>query len=207
MSLSIEKSSLTPNPGTEMEIEADQIGTKSSNSDLSKGPDFLLAKMMNQLSVQEREKVYYDIHGVSGAVQERPKFLGKRLVQLDLEIIKLASHPNALAYRLAESQNPDYIADASFRLKFLRAELYDPPRAANRLIGFFAEKLKLFGMERLTSDITLENMDSADYECAESGILQLLPLTDQSGRAVILWSTVLRTEKMSLQSRVSIVLL
>ncbi len=48
--------------------------------------DLLVAKQMTSLSMEDREKAYYDVHGVSEEVKETPEMLASSLLQLELEL-------------------------------------------------------------------------------------------------------------------------
>ena len=146
----------------------------------------ILAQQLNQLSLKEREELLYDIHGVLELPKEEPDFVSKCLQELDKEIYG-HSHNDKTAYELAETQNYEYVSSERFRLKFLRAENFNPRLAAQRLIKFFASKLHLFGPDCLTRDIGLNDLSEDDEKSIEAGLLQLLPLRDRAGRAVICW--------------------
>jgi hypothetical protein len=147
----------------------------------------ILAQELNQLTLKEREELLYDIHGVLELPKEEPDFVASCLQQMDKEI-STYSHNDKKAYELAHAQNYEYVSSERLRLKFLRADNFNPRLAAQRLIKFFASKLQLFGPEYLTRDIRLDDlMSEDDNNCIESGLLQLLPLRDRAGRAVICW--------------------
>ena len=67
---------------------------------------------------------------------------------------------------------------------FLRAENYNPYNAASRMVRFFDEKCELFGADKLTKDITLDDLDPDDIAALENGFFQLLPEKDCAGRKV-----------------------
>jgi hypothetical protein len=150
-----------------------------------------LAKELNQLSLAEREKVYYDLHGVADVVEERPEFVDKCLADLEREICNSNTNTNNNnnitnnnAYEMAKKCNPDYICGQAFRLKFLRAESFVPKKAAARLVGFLEEKLKLFGPEPLARELLLSDLNQGDMALLRLGFFSMVPLRDSAGRAV-----------------------
>jgi hypothetical protein len=154
-------------------------------SDVDPSPenaDTLLAKELYQLSMDERDKVFSDIHGVADIVKEEPTFLHFQLSQLETELSKIR---NKTAYDLAESLSFDYVKDPKFRLLFLRATSFDVEAAAYRMARFFQEKLELFGADKLAKDIEWSDLDDDDIETIESGWFQVLPGKDRSGRLLI----------------------
>ena len=66
-----------------------------------------------------------------------------------------------------------------FRLSFLRAERFNTSKAAIRMIEYFEEKRKLFGIENLTTKIQIKDLDADSKRCFESGQIQLLPGRDR----------------------------
>jgi hypothetical protein len=143
--------------------------------------DSMIAKQMSRLSVQDREKAYMDVHGVSDLVEETPEMVEGGLVQLEREILLLKERA---AYDLADSMDPAYTRNRDFRLAFLRTELFDSQQAALRLIRHFQMKLDLFGRERLVMEITQDDLDKDDMEAVYSGSGRFLPATDRAGRLI-----------------------
>jgi hypothetical protein len=148
-----------------------------------KDVDALLAEELNQLSMNEREKISEEIHGVRRVVEETPELLAESLAALVQELISIPSKP---AYELAEQLSNQYVTDLKFRLMFLRAEDFDARKAASRLVSFLSLKLELFGAEKLVRPIFLSDLDKEDMATLKSGIVQLLPARDRAGRAVII---------------------
>jgi hypothetical protein len=153
----------------------------------------MLAKEMNQLSVEEREKVLEDIHGIARVVDEPYDFVKNNLVLLEEELSK-ATHEdhNKAAYDLAKLQSKEYVSSEKLRIMFLRAESFDAYNAASRMVRFFDEKYKLFGAEKLTKDIVLADLDPDDIAALEKGFYQVLPEKDCAGRKVVCFFPKLR---------------
>ena len=149
--------------------------------------DALIAGALNQLSINEREKVYHEMHGVDDVVVETPEMLQRSIIALHTELeSQKAAHPAGMsAYNMAEAMSRNYVLDTDLRIKFLRSEKFDVKKAAERMIKFFDIKLQLFGQEKLCKDITLQDFDQDDMMCMKSGYIQLLPIRDQSGRVAL----------------------
>jgi hypothetical protein len=142
----------------------------------------MLAKEMNRLSVEEREKVLADIHGISPVVDEPKEFIGACLALLEEELTNISSK---VAYDdLASSISKQYTSSNKIRLMFLRADSFDPYNAASRMVRFFDEKYALFGADKLTKDIVLADLDPDDIATLENGFYQVLPEKDSAGRKV-----------------------
>jgi hypothetical protein len=171
---------------TQINLMATSKNTGDFIPDLSsKDVDILIANELSAMSIQEREQSYYDVHGVSDTIDETPEFVQAKLKELDYELTMLSKNKDA--YLLAEAQDREYVTNINFRLKFLRADTFETKIAAQRLVFFFEEKLKLFGPEKLARDIKISDLDEADIIWLESGIAQLLPQRDRSGRCVLAW--------------------
>lgn len=151
--------------------------------------DETIANALQQLSVEERENVYYDQHGVSDAIQEEPQFVAQCLEEMQQHLQgQLQStairQTWAEAYLLAEQKDPDYVNNPKLRLRFLRTECFDAKKAAKRFILYFDFKKYLFGETKLCKDITQDDLDKDDMKAMKSGVVQQLPARDRAGRAV-----------------------
>jgi hypothetical protein len=152
----------------------------------SKDVDTMIANELSTMSWQEREYCYNDIHGVPDTIEETPEFVEEKVSKLVYEIAKISRNKKD-AYLKAVVQDKEYATNKRFRLKFLRAELFNEKAAAQRLVLFFEEKLKLFKPELLAKDIKITDLDEDDRKCLESGVGQLVPQRDRAGRCVLAW--------------------
>lgn len=160
--------------------------------------DNFLVQELNYMSMKERERAMYDIHGVSDVVAEDGAFVDERLKELDLAIAQI---DKKMAYRLAESSDSAYVNNRNLRLKFLRADRFDPKLAAERYVLWFERKLELFGREKLTQDIKLSDLTASEVASLETGYFQILSERDRAGRS-ILCAVRSRLTETSLISRV-----
>lgn len=136
---------------------------------------------LNDLSADERSKAMYDVHGVSGSLEETPDLLQERLHQMEETLSQM---PQTDAYRLALEQNVEYVE--SLRLRFLRSENLVPDLAAKRIIKHFEAKQRLFGKASLGKELEFSDLSPEEQENFRLGYLQLLPSRDRRGRAIIL---------------------
>jgi hypothetical protein len=146
--------------------------------------DAEIAKQFNSLSLQQRDKVLYDIHGVADVVNESPDLLQQSVGELELWLQKKKqrSSRKAAAYCLAESQSPHYVQ--SFGLKFLRAKQFDTKEAGLSMLRHFSIKREFFGDAKLTKDIALKDLNKDDMVCLDNGHFQILPVRDPAGRYI-----------------------
>lgn len=166
----------------------------------------LIAEALQAMSMEQREQIIRELYGVekvSPSVDttshvltrpvtpnegDDPLFHETKLEEMDrqLEKLKRANGWNLklAALELAESQNLEYTQSRSFRLKFLKSDRFDAGRAASRFIRYFDWKLKLFGEESLTRDITYHDLTKEDQAMLKKGHLQRLPVRDRAGRAI-----------------------
>jgi hypothetical protein len=145
--------------------------------------DSLVAAELNQLSLEEREAVFEDLHGVTQVHEESPECVASQVEQLKQEIKKIRGKS---AYDKALFLCPKYTDDPKFYLMFLRAENYNIRLAAHRMVLHFKHKLDLFGVEKLAQAITMEDLDEDDKAAMLSGGMQFLPEKDRSGRTVVI---------------------
>lgn len=161
--------------------------------------DALLATEMAQLSVEERDQVLNEIHGVADEADENPESVMRTLAQFEEELQYI---PRREAYELAKSMSVDYVSSRKLLLMFLRAERFDVKKAALRMVRFFESKLELFGPDLLTKDIKMDDLNEDDLECLWSPFSQTLPQRDSSGRGIVVLMPRLAPDKPVI-SRVS----
>lgn len=142
----------------------------------------IIAEELSKLSLKERELAYEDLHGVSDVVEESPQ-----LIEMSIGLLHEALNniSDKQAYNEASRQSNEYIWHRKFCLKFLRAAQFDPVSAAARMVEYFRVKLDLFGKEKLSQDITLEDLGADGMEALKFGVQQMLPTRDSKGRAVV----------------------
>ena len=108
--------------------------------------DAFLAKEMTQLSVQERDQILHDVHGVADVIEETPEFVEDSLTQLDIGIANIPHKPE---YDRAMYLDADYVLDRKFRIMFLRSERFDASKAAARMVKYFREKKRFRDVRRI----------------------------------------------------------
>jgi hypothetical protein len=145
--------------------------------------DMLIVKELNQLSIEQRELVLEEVHGLPKAMNEYPEFVEESLRLLEEEILKIRKRS---AYEKALFVSPYHVRDRDFRLMFLRSVFFVPRKAARRLVNHFHHKLRLFGFDKLVKPITLDDLKPDDIAAMAPGSLQILPEKDQAGRTIIL---------------------
>lgn len=142
--------------------------------------DDLLSREMMQLSFKERSHIQEEIHGVRClAPVETPELLEAALHQLDFHLNTTIQHKPA--YDRARSFPTTYIDDIGFKLKFLRAELLNPLKAAHRLVKFLELVRDIFGEECLQRPVSIEDLGTEGTEALRCGQWQLLPCRDRAG--------------------------
>ena len=109
-------------------------------------PENTLAQDMAQLSVQERNTMFEEIHGVDGVVEEGPEFVEDKLARMKEEIQKIVHRE---AYNKAVLLSPTRVHSKQFCLMFLRSTKFDAKAAAAKIVAHFDFKSKLFGAEKV----------------------------------------------------------
>ena len=145
-----------------------------------------IAKELNELSVQERERVLEEVHGVADEFHETDEFLDTKITEFDHAVADL-SYVKRKELDRAFFLKPSIQKDTKFKIMFLRADEYDPIKAAERMAKFFTHKLSLFGEDKLVKDITLEDLEDVDIKYLESCSNLVLHQKDRAGRPI--WFT------------------
>lgn len=138
----------------------------------------LIASEMNKLSMKEISKALDDVHCVCEDLNEDDEMVERLLADFD-ERIKAQCNPT---YELAASQDRTYVEDKAFRLKFLRANLYDVKRSIRNLMIFLQYKATYFGPDKVGRDIELSDLNQEDLDLLTSGLFHM---HEESGRIVL----------------------
>ena len=142
-----------------------------------------------KLSFEDRNTIMEEIHGVTClAPNETPELLQTAFRSLDDELNTIAEKP---AFTLAQQQTSVvadvpycYVNTTEFRLRFLRAELFQTKKAAERMVKYLALLYETFGLVALRRPIRFSDLTKVEHEFLRGGDYQLLPYRDRSGRRV-----------------------
>jgi hypothetical protein len=157
----------------------------------------MIASELNSLSSAERATLLDDVHGVGDLPQEErnPALLQEKLLEIDAALRLIPVKPAFdEAQRLSGGNGGGMVNDPSFRVRFLRAALYDPKLAAVRIVGNCELILEHFGPECLVRPIHLSDMMlDAENQGIESflfsgSMFQILPCRDRLGRRIVVRS-------------------
>ena len=108
--------------------------------------------------------------------------------EVKLPLVRHELEHEASAYELVSFLKPQMVRDRQFLIRFLRADEYDTDKAAQRVLGYFSAKYKLWGFDKLCHDITQDDMDPDDIDLLKSGSIVVNPdKLDRSGRTVFFW--------------------
>jgi hypothetical protein len=144
--------------------------------------DALLAKELNQMSFQERESVYEEIHGVEKEVDETDEFIGTSLEALENELQSIADKP---AYDQAEKVDRGYVHSRKFRLMFLRSEYFHIQKTAIRLVKCMEGIRDYFGDGVLGRPLNMSDLEKDDLAYLKTGDYQILSERDSTGRIIV----------------------
>ncbi|KAG7340786.1 hypothetical protein IV203_024329 [Nitzschia inconspicua] len=152
------------------------------------------------MTLQQREQINEEIHGVySLAVTESSELLSGALAGMEqaitaeiqreqeqLSLPDLSTPPKIPAYMEAQSMGAIYLHQPSFRLKFLRAALFNTTLAASRLLGFLQLVRDVLGTEALIKfPSSLSHFAFDEQSLLREGAFQILPGRDSVGRRII----------------------
>ena len=155
------------------------------DKDAIDGVDPSLAQELNELSVQEREAVFDEVHGVAKPLEETLELIQESFLNLKRELARIPKKSRK-AYDRAVFLKPSLECDDKFKLMFLRAERFDASAAAWRMVGYFNSKLELFGEEKLVKKLNMDDLSETDKAAGHSGSFHIFPQRDQAGRGVFM---------------------
>jgi len=144
--------------------------------------DDLLSKELLQLSLQDRNAIDEEIHGVQTfAPEETPEMLSNALRKMEIEIDSI---PNKAAFDRSQRFPNTYVNGAEFRLRFLRSDLFEIKEAAGKMVKFLDLISELFGDFALRRQIQMSDFSREEMQVFRVGHQQLLPYRDRSGRRI-----------------------
>ena len=144
----------------------------------------ILAKGLEKLSLNQHERILFEVHGLSPDQEEDATFLNDKLQELDKELDKITDKES---FDLARQQNPSYVNSPDFRLMFLRCHQFDCQKAALAMVQHFQVKQELFGNGNVLSrDVCQSDLSPVDKCLLASGFIQVLPERDAAGRTILL---------------------
>ena len=206
----------------EEESQAEQYtSTTTTSSNTDNTADSLFAKALTNLSFNDRTAIEDEIHGVSCmAIEETPDLIEHSLIDFELELHKISPKPaydKAQELLLASTSSSHlfsvqkksslsrccYINKKTFRLRFLRCELFNVRKAAERFIRYLDFVAKVYGDYALQRPIRMSDFSSEEMLFLREGKTQILPYRDRSGRRIIVFPSTNQLDVVPEQSIVS----
>jgi hypothetical protein len=146
--------------------------------------DSHLASELHNMTMEARSTLLEEIHGVVSKPPEEG--LHERMQDCLHQMAQdLRNIPEKRAYDEASNSATSFVHSESYRLSFLRAERYDPRKAAARMVLKLEQLSRYFGPEALQRRITFHDLTEEAKMVVKSGTLQLLPACDRAGRKLI----------------------
>jgi hypothetical protein len=172
--------------------------TLDAGNSVANNIDKILALELNQLSLKDREALNDEIHGVNFlAVPETPEFVAGKLHEMDC-LLRTAHQPSSAnmtskplairnAYEEALLLGSQYIHDSTFRIMFLRSDLFDVNKAACRMLRFLQLLRDYFGPRALLQlpFASLNDLTAEEIQILKQGAFRLLPGRDGAGRLMV----------------------
>jgi hypothetical protein len=151
----------------------------------------VLSRELMKLSFQDRNDFQEEIHGVRCiAPTETPELLRRSLYLLQWEIDNAVPFHQKQAYLQSQQQQQQaaantntYVNTEEFRLRFLRYELFDVPKAAVRMARFLDLVLEFYGDYALQRPIRITDFSKHELKQLNKGKYQFLPYRDRGGIA------------------------
>ena len=160
----------------------------AQQSDDSMAVDHLLSNELLQLSIQDRNALEEEIHGVRCLAQEEtPDLISRSLHQMETVLMNdLIIPPNQKREFLNSlSIQNSHVQTDDFRLRFLRLTLFDATEAARRMVKFLEVGCHFFGDFVLERPVMLTDLSKKEAQSLRNGSVQFLPFRDRAGRRIL----------------------
>lgn len=154
----------------------------------------LLSRELLALSTTDRAAIQEEIHGVRClAIRETPEQVRKGLDEFRTELDKIPKEEKrtyeeccvrAMLYR--DEEDSCYALSDAFKLRFLRFELFDAQKAAQRFVNYMEFVREFWGADiALKRLVKFSDFSKAEMKLFRKGYFQVLPFRDHCGRRVI----------------------
>jgi len=147
----------------------------------------LISEELLKLNLNDRNAIYEEIHGVRTLCPDElsPELVDNLLKEMSTELCLLSPKLKSVYQQTQNLKSPSYVNERDFRLRFLRAELFNSRKAALRFANFLETALVFFGPQGLQRPIRLSDFNRQELRVLNSGRIQLMPYRDRGGRRVI----------------------
>jgi hypothetical protein len=170
-------------PGTTSEVSNGMVRLPIDLKDV----DQLLSKELESLSFKERRQIQEEIHGVATLCPEETPAMVEEALHCMQQCLDNIKHKPTYDHLSSTS----YLHTREWKLRFLRCELFDCKKAAERLVRFTEYMVKECHSEALERPLRLSDLQNKHEEkgrevmdCFRSGHAQLFPFRDRSGRRI-----------------------
>jgi hypothetical protein len=150
-----------------------------------------LSKELESLSFKERSQIQEEIHGVFNlSPQESPEMVDEAIANMEQHLNNIQRKP------IYDQLSPfSYLHTKEWKLRFLRCELFDSKKAAERLVRFTEYMEMEYDIEVLERPLTMTDLKTKNGKSGKeimnsfrSGHTQLFPFRDRSGRRIFVTS-------------------
>ena len=119
--------------------------------------------------------------------QETPEFISTKLIELETELQKYPNNEDKTAWNRALDTCPDLVCNDTFKLMFLRCEIFNTELAAKRIIKYWKKRLELFGQDKAFMPLKLgaNGPFQNDDEALKIGFACCTHQRDDAGRLIM----------------------
>eukprot|EP00521_Asterionellopsis_glacialis_P014236 CAMPEP_0195299306 /NCGR_PEP_ID=MMETSP0707-20130614/25300_1 /TAXON_ID=33640 /ORGANISM="Asterionellopsis glacialis, Strain CCMP134" /LENGTH=357 /DNA_ID=CAMNT_0040361675 /DNA_START=146 /DNA_END=1219 /DNA_ORIENTATION=+ len=139
----------------------------------------------DRLSPEEQDQVHRDLYGIDEKSPEMddPVVVQELIQDLEAAILNIPEKKKG-AYLEALQRCPEFFTRQNL-LQFLRADRYEPKKAARRITQHWEVRLELWGSHRaFKPKITMEDLGEGDLLALRCGGIRKLQGRDRAGRAI-----------------------
>lgn len=153
----------------------------------------LLEQELAELTLQEHEKILFDVHGIGMVDDLDDETFHQKLEEFEIALDQIPEKP---AYDLAKRMRPEYVYDKAFRRMFLRSQEFDATLAAEVMVNHFETKRMVYGDgEILWREVRQSDLKEEDIDFLNTGALQIIPARDAAGRMIFCMNDVNASSK------------
>lgn len=140
-----------------------------------------LAQEITAMTLEEREAIHHDIHGVpQDVVEETEDMVNQKIAEMKECFRNMPVSTARAAWDRASYLHPSMADDRDLYLLFLRAMRFKPFQAATRMLKYFEAKRAIWGDDLLIHRISYQDLTTEEQEMALSGWYRLFRTSEKS---------------------------
>lgn len=153
---------------------------------VSRGDYDIISDRVSQILPSQNKNIYCaKMYKQTPTPNETPGLIREKLAEFESSLDKVDAWKKR-GYLMAKENCPSG-CDDTFKLVFLRCEVFKVDCAVGRFVKYWNTRIEVFGKEKAFLPMTIGGVMKDDAECIQLGYLRVANQVDPDGRAILLF--------------------